>query len=254
MKIVSGGQLATDARPDLSFIVPAHNEEHELPASLRALCAAAESSGRSYELIVVDDCSTDATAKIAQQFGARVLSVNLRQIAAVRNAGARLATGEVLFFVDADTQIAPAHVRGALEALARGCVGGSARVKLDRAVPLAADLFVRIFCALYFCFNYGVGAFLFARRADFERVAGFDEQYFAGEEVFLTIALRKLGKFVILPDPITTSARKLEMHTPAYLMKTWGLLFFGGKRVLRKRERLGIWYDGKRERRPVSLT
>jgi hypothetical protein len=98
------------ARPKLSFVVPAHNEEHELPETLRAIRRAADSAKESYELIVVDDASTDSTAAIAQQFGARIVPVNRRQIAAVRNAGARESRGEILFFVDADTQIAPGHV------------------------------------------------------------------------------------------------------------------------------------------------
>ena len=50
----------------LSFIVPAHNEEHELPATLRALRQAADAAGHAYEIIVVDDASTDATAEIAR--------------------------------------------------------------------------------------------------------------------------------------------------------------------------------------------
>src|SRR4051812_15174521 len=47
----------------LSFVVPAHNEEHELPGTLSAIHAAA--AGHDYEIIVVDDASTDATAVIA---------------------------------------------------------------------------------------------------------------------------------------------------------------------------------------------
>ena len=63
--------------------------------------------------------------------GARVVSVNLRQIAAVRNAGARAAQGEVFFFVDADTRIAPGHVTAALEALE---AGGRAEARAWRSI------------------------------------------------------------------------------------------------------------------------
>src|SRR5438270_828091 len=97
----------------LSFIVPAYNEELELPATLAAirdaaLATASPSDGgqdRQYEIIVVDDASTDRTAEIAKGAGAKVIPINRRQIAAARNAGARVATGDVLFFVDADTRI-----------------------------------------------------------------------------------------------------------------------------------------------------
>ncbi|MFL6537341.1 MAG: YpsA SLOG family protein [Chthoniobacterales bacterium] len=235
--------------PKISFIVPAHNEEHELPQSLRALRAAADESRKTYELIVVDDQSTDATAGIAQQFGARIVRVNLRQIAAVRNAGARAARGKILFFVDADTQIDAMHIRAALEAIENGCVGGSARVALDRPVPLWARIFLIVFSATYFTMGLGVGAFIFTRREHFETIGGFDEQYFAGEEVYLSLALRKLGRFIILRHPITTSARKITMHSTGYWFRQWGAVLFGGRRVLTARDRLHLWYDGKRERR-----
>ncbi|CAN5547844.1 glycosyltransferase [soil metagenome] len=236
----------------ISFIVPAHNEEHELPATLRALLAAAETTGRPYELVVVDDDSDDATAEIARSYGARVEHVCLRQIAAVRNAGARAARGDIFFFVDADTHISAAAVAGALRALDCGCAGGSARLKLDRKVPFWANVFITAFCTVYFAANLGVGAFIFTKRESFEAAGGFDEQYFAGEEVYLTLALRKLGRFVILKEPVTTSARKVRMHSGRHLFGQWMVLLFGGKRTLRGRERLDIWYDGKREQAGID--
>ncbi|MDQ3118345.1 MAG: glycosyltransferase [Verrucomicrobiota bacterium] len=231
----------------LSFIVPAHNEEHELPATLRAIDTAAQAYGKPCEIIVVDDASDDATAEIAGNFGARVVPVHLRQIAAVRNAGAREAKGDILFFVDADTRIAPGQIPAAVRALEHGSSGGSARIALDAKVPLWARLFLGIFCALYFRANLGVGAFIFTRRTSFEAVGGFDEQYFAGEEVYLTLALKKLGPFVILREPIVTSARKVRMHGPKFVLSQSCFILFGGKRALRKRGKLDLWYDGKRE-------
>ncbi len=233
----------------LSFIVPAYNEEHELPGALRAIRAAGDAAGEPYEIIVVDDDSNDGTAAIARAAGARVLQVHLRQIAAVRNAGARVAKGGILFFVDADTRIAPVHVTAGMHVLERGFSGGSARLALDRRVPFWARVFLRVFCTIYFAVNLGVGAFMFMRRETFERAGGFDEQYFAGEEVYLTIALKKLGPFRILREPITTSARKVRMHSGAHVLRQWAGMMLGGKRALRTRERLGLWYDGKREQR-----
>ena len=110
----------------ISFIVPAHNEEMELPATLLAIGAAAAAAGENHEVIVVDDASTDATPALARSAGAQVVSINRRQIAASRNAGARQARGEVLFFVDADTRIKAAHVRDGISALQAGYSGGSA--------------------------------------------------------------------------------------------------------------------------------
>ncbi len=233
----------------LSFIVPAHNEEHELPAMLAALRTAADASGREYEIIVVDDASTDATAEIARSAGAQVVPVALRQIAAVRNAGARVARGDMFLFVDADTHITPTHVTGAAEVLEAGAAGGSARVKLDREVPRWARIYFQVFSTVYFAANLGVGAFIFARRDTFEAAGGFDEQYFAGEEAYLSMALKKLGPFRVLREPIVTSARKVRMHSPWFVMRQTFSIFFGGKRALRKRQNLDLWYDGKREKK-----
>jgi Circularly permutated YpsA SLOG family/Glycosyl transferase family 2 len=239
------------ARPKLSFVVPAHNEEHELPETLRVLRAAADAAREPYEVIVVDDASTDATIQIARESGARVILVNRRQIAAVRNAGARVARGEILFFVDADTRITPSHVSLGLKALADGCAGGSARLAVDSHLPFWARVFLRTFCAVYFAAGLGVGAFIFTRRESFETVGGFDEQYFAGEEVYLSRALKELGPFQILREPIVTSARKVRMHSPRFVLAQSFSLLLGGPGALRRREKLALWYDGKRESRLI---
>src|SRR3984957_3280501 len=165
----------------LSFIVPAYNEEFELPSTIASIKSAVGHS-REYEIVVVDDALTDATAELAKDSGARVISINRRQIAAARNAGARAAGGDILFFVDADTRINAAHVVGAIEALKAGCVGGGARVAAHGPVPLWSRIFLMIFSAIYFGLNFGAGAFLFTTRQNFDTIGGFDEELFVGEE------------------------------------------------------------------------
>src|SRR5438874_72022 len=124
----------------ISFVVPAHNEEALLGATLRALHEAARAAGEPYEVIVVDDSSTDGTPAIAAEHGARVVHVRHRQIAATRNAGAREAEGEILFFVDADTLANPAAVRAGLRALRCGAAGGGCMFRFDGRLPLWARL------------------------------------------------------------------------------------------------------------------
>ena len=62
----------------ISFIVPAHNEQAGIGRTLSAIHDAARSVGRPYEIIVVDDASTDATAEIARQHHARIAKVATR--------------------------------------------------------------------------------------------------------------------------------------------------------------------------------
>ena len=89
----------------LSIIIPARNEEHNLPTLLRSLAA---QSIRAREVIVVDDASTDRTAEIAQQHGACVITSQplpdgWRGKTWACHQGAQTATGEHLLFLDSDT-------------------------------------------------------------------------------------------------------------------------------------------------------
>ena len=229
----------------LSFIVPAYNEELELPATIRAIRNAAQD--RQYEIIVVDDASNDATADVAKSLGATLVSISRRQIAAARNAGAQAARGDILFFVDADTRINFNHVSGAIAALEKGNSGGGARVVIGGTVPLWARIALKLFCAIYFAFNFGAGAFLFTTRNNFDAAGGFDEALFIGEEVYFSIALRKLGRFKILQEPIVTSGRKLRMYSAWEILRHSTRVLLLGPRVARSRDGLDIWYDGKRE-------
>jgi len=232
----------------ISFIVPAYNEELELTSTLEAIRAAASGAALPWEIIVVDDASTDATPEIAEQAGARVVSIQRRQIAAARNAGARATQGEYLFFVDADTRINQTHVTEAMTLLEAGYTGGGARGVMDGFIPFWSRILLHAFCTLYFGLNLGAGAFLFTTRRNFEATGGFDEQYFAGEEVYFSLALRKLGRFKVLREPVVTSGRKLRMYPAKEILGTLFIMILGGPRMARSRARLGMWYDGKRER------
>jgi glycosyltransferase involved in cell wall biosynthesis len=90
--------------PFISVIVPVYNGEKFLPRCLEALFAA---DYRAFEVIVVDDGSTDESANIARAGGAEVISSERRQSgpAAVRNLAAQRAKGEILLFVDSDVVV-----------------------------------------------------------------------------------------------------------------------------------------------------
>jgi len=240
--------MARFSNPMISFIVPAYNEEHELSDTLAAIHGAASGAARPYEIIVVDDASTDATPEIASRAGAKVIPINRRQIAASRNAGGRAAQGEYLFFIDADTRINRAHVNGGIAALKDGYAGGGARVAMDGFVPIWGRMLLRGFASVYFGLNLGAGAFLFTSRHNFDVIGGFDEQYFAGEEVYFSLELRKLGGFKVLQEPVITSGRKLRMYPAKHFLRKFFGVIFRGPRGVRSRDKLSLWYDGKRER------
>ena len=102
---------------------------------------------------------------------------------------------------------------------------------MDGFVPIWGRMLLRGFSSVYFGLNLGAGAFLFTTRRNFEAISGFDEQYFAGEEVYFSIELKKLGAFKVLREPVITSGRKLRMY-PAkhFLRKFFGVIVRGSAR------------------------
>ena len=231
----------------ISFIVPAYNEERLLSATLEALHAAGRALDERYELVVVDDASTDQTALIAQRHGALLVSVVHRQIAATRNSGARAATGELFIFVDADTIVNEAVVRGAVVALRDGAVGGGAAVAFDGSVPLYARLLMPVFVRVFRVARLAAGCFLFCTRSAFVAVGGFDETFYGAEELVMSRALKRYGKFVVLRQAVTTSGRKLRTHSVREVLMVMGRLALRGSKAVKQREGMELWYAERRE-------
>ena len=230
----------------LSFIIPAHNEERLIGATLDALRAVARDLPVPSEIIVVDDASTDRTAAIANEHGVRLLKVDHRHIAATRNAGARIACGDVLVFVDADTLVDAKVVRAALAALAAGAIGGGCAVRLH-GVTNRRERFAAGFLGwLLRHARIAPGCFLFCTRAAFDAVAGFDTTWYAAEDVAMSRALAKQGRFVILREPVLTSARKLRTHSFGEHLRLFVRLLGRGRRFLKSRDGLDLWYGDRR--------
>jgi glycosyltransferase involved in cell wall biosynthesis len=98
----------------ISVIVPVRNGSAHLPRCLEALT---RSEYANFEVIVVDDCSTDMTSQIAERYGARCLRTpRTMGPGGARNLGARSADGEILAFVDADVVLPPSGLRLIAEA------------------------------------------------------------------------------------------------------------------------------------------
>lgn len=236
-------------RPSMiSFIVPAHDEARLLGATLAALRDAAAGAGQVCETIVVDDASTDATAQIAEWHGARVIRVEHRQIAATRNAGARAATGDLLVFVDADTLVDAKLVSAAVAAIDEGAVGGGATIRLQGAPSWHERWAVALLGWAFQRTGIAPGCFLFCTRAAFAAVDGFDERYYAAEDVAMSRALARTGRFVILPEKARTSDRKLRTHSVAEHLGLMVRFAWRGTGLLKSRRDLGLWYGGRRDK------
>ena len=216
----------------VAVIIPARNAAWSLAGCLEALKAEGV-PGPGGELIVVDDCSSDDTAKIAAASGARVLKGVGRGPAAARNLGARSASAEILVFLDADTAPEP----GWLTALLEPFKDSSIVAVKGRYVTHQSGVVAR-FSQLEFEEKYarlerasrvdfvdtGTAAYL---RDVFMNAGGFDESFPAqsAEDVELSFRLAEQGaRFAFAP-----TSRVRHMHAdslPAYLYKKARYGFF----------------------------
>jgi len=86
-------------RPKISVVIPAHNEEHVIAATLKAVLA---QKYPDFEVIVVDNASTDRTSAIVSQFPVKLVHESKKGLLHAREAGRRAATGEIIVNIDAD--------------------------------------------------------------------------------------------------------------------------------------------------------
>jgi glycosyltransferase involved in cell wall biosynthesis len=234
----------------ISFIVPAHNEEALLSRTLSAMHESVRVSREPYEIVVVNDASTDRTGEIALNHGVRVISVSHRQIAATRNAGAAAATGDILIFVDADTMVTEPALRAAIDALRRGAVGGGAVVRFDEGrLPFYARVLEFLLPPVLRILRLAPGCFIFCTRPAYLAVGGFDEALYVTEEVGFAQRLKRQGRFVILREFVITSARKLRTRSAFQLLCVGLRLALGGGRSIRRRDGLEYWYGPREAKR-----
>lgn len=231
----------------ISYIVPAHDEVLLLGATLRALHTANAAVGEPYEIIVADDSSSDGTAAVAASCGARVIRVAHRQIAATRNSGARAAQGDRFVFVDADTLVDATVVRAALQALRDGAVGGGAGARFDGRVPAYASVLLVAIMWLFRVCGWAAGCFVFCTRPAFEAAGGFDETLYASEEIAISAALKRQGRFVVLRQAVTTSGRRIRAYSGWEILRVVLRLAIRGPSALRSRRGVEIWYEKRRD-------
>lgn len=215
----------------ISFIVPAHNEELWIGKCLASIRATMEKLAEPYEIIAVDDASTDSTPRIAEQFGARTVRVEHRKISAVRNAGARVASGKIFFFVDADTQVNERAVGAAVVALRSGAaLGGGGLFDYDAPEPLWARITLSFATFAARLIGWSAGCFLFCTREAYHAAGGFAENLYAGEDIAFVQALKKVGRFVVLKPKVLSSGRKLNVVSPWQVLALMATIALRGPR------------------------
>jgi GT2 family glycosyltransferase len=190
----------------LSVIIPMFNEVRHITRTLEAVRAAAERAACEWEIIVVDNGSSDDGPQIAREQGAQVLVCPGISIGALRNRGAALAQGEWLAFLDADMQVPESW----LVTWSQVQVQNRAEVLgLVHRPPAQAPWYARAWLERVGSARELAGlrdwlptANLCLPRSWFERVGGFDETLRTGEDKDLSLRLGQSGaRLLSLPDP-----------------------------------------------------
>lgn len=233
----------------ISIVIPAHNESVELPDTLKQVEAAITDLGVDAQVIVVNDASTDNTREIALANGCMVVDVELRNIGAVRNAGAKEATADWVFFVDADTRLPSRTLAKAMDMLARGFSGGGAHVAIPPE-PKVALLKLMMFFTIKILWQSiagkAAGCFMFCQKSVFEDFGGFDEKVFAAEEWFFSVQAARRGRFGLVRHPVVTSARKLHKYSTLELVRFVTIPILTTAPLFQTRCGLEILYDDTR--------
>lgn len=209
----------------ISIIIPAWNEARQLSNNLPALIKRLEivSSGSAWELIVCDNNSSDATAEVARENGAKVVFESINQISRARNTGAAKAAGEWLLFIDADTLPSIDLLNETLSICLSGKYIGCGSTIEVAGGTLLNKLRMERLNPLFRLFNFCGGAYLLVRREAFENIGGFSTGLYAYEEIDFVLRLkhyaRKQGKrFTVLHrHPVITSGRKGDYKLPSLL-------------------------------------
>ena len=204
----------------LSVIIPTLNEAAHI-GDLLAHLNANSSPENIKEIIVVDGGSTDETISLAKTLGAKIL-FSEKGRARQMNKGAQLATGEVLYFLHADTYPPKNFDHYILNAVGDNISSGCFRMKFD-----TSKKFLRFFAWFSRINNRlcrGGDQSLFILNDLFLKTGGFNEKYIIYEDTEFICRLYKISNFKVLPQHVVTSARKYEQFGTLRLQYHFGII------------------------------
>lgn len=189
----------------ISIIVPTHNESDVITELLNYLSDHANESVE--EILVIDGLSTDDTVQKVRKAGYQCLISPQKGRAAQMNLGAKLTSGDILYFVHADSIPPKTYVSDIFKALQNGKESGCYRFKFNSNHPLLKingwfTRFDRLMCR-------GGDQTLFIKRDIFEELNGFKD-YAIMEDFDMIQRLRERDTFQIIQKDVVISARKYD--------------------------------------------
>jgi cellulose synthase/poly-beta-1,6-N-acetylglucosamine synthase-like glycosyltransferase/peptidoglycan/xylan/chitin deacetylase (PgdA/CDA1 family) len=242
--------------PSLAVVVPAYNEAVVIERTVRSLAA---SDYPSFEVVVVDDGSSDGTAQIVEGLGlerVRVVRQENEGKSAALNTGLRISTGEIVVMVDADTIFEPETLRRLVRPLADptvGAVSGNTKVGNRRTLigywqhieyVMGFNLDRRMYDVLE-CIPTIPGAVGAFRREALEEVGGVSGATLA-EDTDLTLAIGRTGRHVVYVEDA-----RAWTEAPATLGGLWRQRYrwsFGTMQAVWKHKRAIVSRDPRQRR------
>lgn len=191
----------------ISVIIPCYNESGTVGRTISEVRSRAR---EVHEIIVVDGNSSDSTRKEAAGAGADVYTSSTRGRSAQLNFGVQRATGDVLYFLHADTLPPAGYDREIRRILSAGCQAGCFRLSFDDDHPLLS---------MYAWFTrFDINAFrfgdqsLFILRTAFRETGGYREDHRLMEDNEIVRRIRDKFSFKISDKQVTTSGRKYRQN------------------------------------------
>jgi glycosyltransferase involved in cell wall biosynthesis len=231
--------------PIVSVIIPARNERRLIVSTLNQVFRAARNMGNhDVEVLVVDNASTDGTWEILQRYAKHhpIQTHKLSQLGAARarNFGRKHASGRILVFLDADTQV-PTH---AFSRIIEHCELRGIEAGITRLVGLEGGLRSAVWWwfwehvrRLPLSHAKAMPAFMFCTASVFDEFGPFDEEVAIGEEWPILASLFRNRRHCFVYDrslSIATSDRRMQQQVLGYsrtfLKYVWAILHQSGRR------------------------
>jgi glycosyltransferase involved in cell wall biosynthesis len=192
---------------DVSVIIPVYNGAETIARAVRSVLA---QDYRSYELIVVDDGSTDSTGDVVRGFGSGIQYIRQenRGPAAARNAGAKIASGEYLAFLDADDEWLPSKLTSMVAVFDQD---GDASLVYSNfvSIALSGEVSVKRYSGVGEDVPRILPSCTIMKRGVFDACGGFCEEFTRPgyEDPYLWYLAREHGHFVYVPESLTRYRR-----------------------------------------------
>lgn len=204
----------------VSVVIPAYNEEKYIGDTLNSLLKSEQKTNVNYEVILVDNNSTDKTVEVAKKFAhgmeLRIIKESRQGRGVARARGFMEAKGEIILSADADTIFYKGWVEMLSSAIFGDVVAVTTPCKIvdSTAINNAIFNFIQpIMMVLYRIFSghYWLSGFSFGiLKSVYEKSGGFDTSLQAQEDLDLSFRVAKLGKIKLINKPVVFSSRRFK--------------------------------------------